>query len=350
MRTFLRGFIGAVAILVVALPAAAATPSEFYLAMLRRGVSAYDAGRYDAAAGPLKIAAFGLVDSIEHYQIAQAHLALTHDRMGNAELSREAAHRLVLAERIQPRFASIPLTAATRANFESLARRVLTAADLAVLGHSAQGVITPQAPPQPQPSVQPPVQPPAAANTTPVTPPPVKTEPVVVKPEPAPVKVDPPVVKTDPPPVKTAEPVVKSEPPAPRPQTTNPAPMPARPPVTVSARFTAAEQALNTARLVDARAIYRELLDSSASLERSDLLRLAEGFYRARDFANALLAFEKIGSLRRGEEPFRYYIAVALYETGQYQRAKEELAAVLPFIQETPDVTRYRLKIEGALN
>ena len=76
MRRFLHGFIGAVVALAVALPAAAATPSEFYLVMLRRGVSAYDAGRYDAAVAPLKIAAFGLLDSIEHYQIAQVHLAL----------------------------------------------------------------------------------------------------------------------------------------------------------------------------------------------------------------------------------------------------------------------------------
>ncbi len=365
MRRFLHGFIGAVLVLAVALPAAAATPSEFYLTMLRRGVSAYDAGRYDAAVGPLKIAAFGLLDSIDHYQIAQAHLALTHDRMGNAELSREAAHRLVVAERIQPRYASIPLSAATRANFESLARRVLTAADQTVLGRSAQSVTTPQ------------VQPPAATNPKPVPPAPVKTEPVVtkpqpapvktepapvkpepvpVKPEPAPVKVDPPAVKTEPPPVKIDPPVIKTEPapqknnpPAPRPQTTNPPPTRTRPPANVPASFTAAEQALNTARLVDARAIYRELLDSP-SLERSDLLRLAEGFYRARDFANALRAFEKIGPLRRGEEPFRYYIAVALYETAQYQKAKEELAAVLPFIEQTPDVTRYRLKIEGAVN
>jgi hypothetical protein len=370
MGKFLRGFIGAVVVLAVALPAAAATPSEFYLTMLRRGVSAYDAGRYDAAVEPLKIAAFGLLDSIEHYQIAQAHLALTHDRMGNAELSREAAHRVVVAERIQPRYASLPLSAATRGNFESLARRVITAADLGILGRSPQGVVAPPA----QLNGQPQVQPPAATNTTTVPPAPVKTDPVVTKPqpaplktEPAPVKVDPPVVKTEPPPVKTEAPVVKTEPapvkveppvvkpepapqksnpPAPEPQTT---PTPTRPPLNLSASFASAEQALNTARLVDARAIYRELLKSPA-LERSDLLRLAEGFYRARDFANALRTFEKIGPLRRGEEPFRYYIAVALYETGQYQRAKEELAAVLPFIEQTADVTRYRLKIEGAVN
>lgn len=116
-----------------------------------------------------------------------------------------------------------------------------------------------------------------------------------------------------------------------------------------ASRFAAAEHALNSAKLSEARAIYRELF-SLTSLDRSQLLRLAEGFYRSRDFANSLRAFERLGSLRRGEEPYRYYIAVSLYETGQYARAKQELAAVLPYIEVTPDVARYRSKIEGAVN
>src|SRR5688572_25380621 len=99
MRRVLHRFFGAVVVLAVALPSVAATPSEFYLTMLRRGVAAYEAGRLEAAAGPLKIAAFGLVDSVEHYQTAQIHLALTLDRLGNAELAREAARRVVVAER-----------------------------------------------------------------------------------------------------------------------------------------------------------------------------------------------------------------------------------------------------------
>jgi hypothetical protein len=57
-----------------------------------------------------------------------------------------------------------------------------------------------------------------------------------------------------------------------------------------------------------------------------------------------------VGTLARGEEPYRYYLAVALYETGQYARAKQELADVLPFIEITPDVARYRTKIEGAFD
>lgn len=340
----------------VALPVAGATASEFYLGMLQKGVTAYDAGRFAAAVGPLRIAAFGLIDSVPHYQTAQIYLALANDRLANEEPARDAAKRVVSAERVEARYAALSLPAAARSAFETVAKKVLTPADFAVLGNAKANPNPPRATP-------------AATNTT-NTPPPAS-----IKPEPAPVKTTP-----QPQPVKTEPAPVKVDPPAPRPQTTQPqtttsqtttsqttttkpatttpprpAPAttttttaPTRPPVNVPAQFTAGEQALTAARLADARTIYRELLDVTA-LQRGDLLRVAEGLYRARDFAHALRAFDRLGALRRGEEPYRYYIAVALYETGQYSRAKQELTAVLPFIEVTPDVARYRTKIEGAV-
>jgi tetratricopeptide (TPR) repeat protein len=113
-------------------------------------------------------------------------------------------------------------------------------------------------------------------------------------------------------------------------------------------RFTAAERALTANNLAEARRIYSELL-AVQGLDRDSYIRVAEGFYRARDFARALAAFERAGGLRGGEEPYRYYIAVALYETGQYERAKRELASALPYIEITPDVARYRTKIQSAV-
>ena len=112
-------------------------------------------------------------------------------------------------------------------------------------------------------------------------------------------------------------------------------------------RLANAEQALNSSRLTESRAIYRDLLERGA-LSRRLLLRVAEGLYRSRDFEPALEAFERLGDLGQGEEPYRYYIAVALYETGRYARAKEVLRSALPFIEITPDVARYQAKIEGA--
>ena len=106
---------------------------------------------------------------------------------------------------------------------------------------------------------------------------------------------------------------------------------------------------MTSAQLAEARRIYRSLLDAPG-VARDTLIRAAEGLYRARDFDGALLAFSKLGSLRRGEEPYHYYMAVAYYETGQYARAKAELSAAVPFIEITPDVARYRGKIEGAID
>lgn len=333
----------AMLVLAVALPALAATPSEFYVAMLRKGIVSYDAGRFDAATGPLRVAAFGLVDSVEHYQTAHIYLALAYDRLGNAEQARDSARRVVAAERIAAKYGSLTLPAEARSSFQALARRSLNEADLAILGRSARTVTVPppqtaapaqtqtqNAPPQTPPPVTPPPQTSQAngqANEQPAAPA-VKTAPVAEKPAPAPVQ-------------------AKPEPAKPKPQP--PAQPAAKPPVNVAARIAAAEQALTQARLSDARTIYRELLDAN-NLQRADILRVAEGFYRARDFAHALRAFEKLGTLRREEQPYRYYIAVALYETAQYTKAKEELTAVLPFIEETPDVSRYRVKIENAIN
>jgi len=375
-----------VAVFVIALPMLAATPSDFYLTMLRKGMAAHDAGRFDMAVSPLRVAAFGTVESVEHYQTAHVYLALSFDRLGNPDQARDSARRVVAAQRIDPRYGALTLPAPTRTAFDGLVKRLLTAADTSILAQrpGSQPVSTPanttarpavtatQPPqtstnPQTQPVKNPPVQNPlqTPASTTPpaqTTTAPAQTttaQPQPVKPQPAPTDSTP-----VPPRTSTTQASTNNKPPAttnapanatPNTTTTAPKPAPAatkpaaKPPVNVPARFAAADRALGEARLLEAREIYREILDSG-SLQRADLLRVAEGFYRSRDFSNALRAFERLGRLQSAEQPYRYYIAVAYYETGQYNRAKQELAAVLPYIEETADVTRYRTKIENAIN
>jgi tetratricopeptide (TPR) repeat protein len=398
----------AAALTLITLPLAAATASEFYASLLRRGVAAYDAGRFDEAAQHLRYAAFGYVDSIEAYQTAQIYLALTHDRLEEQDRAREAVRRVLQAERIERRYARVSVPQPVRTAFEKVAARVLTAAELGGLRGTGD-----MPPAQPVPSTlrtttsgtaTQPVQPPAARTTTTTTPatatttPPVTVDRVeveVVKPpqpqasqqqpattqtsstqQPRPAQTQP--VQTQPvqtQPVQTPQNTQRgtnnnqTAPPAqPRaatttPATTTPAPtVPAQPrpaatqPATrptytaseLATRFANAERALATASLTEARRIYRELLASANSADHATAVRIAEGFYRARDFAGALAAFERAGALRRGEEPYRYYVAVALYETGQYERARRELAAALPYIEVTADVERYRLKIQSA--
>jgi len=117
----------------------------------------------------------------------------------------------------------------------------------------------------------------------------------------------------------------------------------------VAAQLAEAERALNAGDPAHARQQYESIL-AATSLPHATLLRIGEGLYRARDFHTAVRAFERAGAFAKGEEPYRYYYAVALYESGRYADAKRELAAALPFIETTPDVKRYRTKIEQALD
>ena len=107
-----------------------------------------------------------------------------------------------------------------------------------------------------------------------------------------------------------------------------------------------ADQALERNDLAGARKIYGQILDQPG-LDHATLLHLGEQSYRARDFATASRAFGRSG-FNSGEAPYRYYYAVALYETNQPTAAKRELSQALPYIEVTPDVAAYRTKIENA--
>ncbi|HEX6085388.1 MAG TPA: hypothetical protein VF266_12740 [Thermoanaerobaculia bacterium] len=322
-------------LLAMTAPAFAATSTDFYLTLLRRGTADVEAGRNADATTTLRLAAFGLLDSIEHYQTAQAYLAVAFDRLGQTEQAREAAQRIVVAERVEKKFRSIALPAPIRTAFDAVAKKVLSANDAAAL----RGGTT------------------APATTTTNTPPPVVVDKVdVVTETRKPAATNPPPATTTT--ATTTQPPVtqpKPKPPAPKPQpvqpqtTQPPRPQPVQPQRTidVAAQLAAAERALAAANITEARRIYRELLGVS-TLDHTQLVRLAEGFYRSRDFANVLVAFDRAGALRPGEEPYRYYLAVAAYESRQYERARRELAAALPHIELTPDVQRYRAKIEAA--
>ncbi|HVE69969.1 MAG TPA: hypothetical protein VNI54_01275 [Thermoanaerobaculia bacterium] len=344
----------AVLLLAMATPVFAASATDFYTTLLRRGVADVEAGRHADAMTNLRLAAFGLLDSIEHYEIAQAYLAVAHNRLGNAAQARVAASRIIDAEKVEKKFRGIALPAAIRTEFETAAKKVLSAAEYEALRGGATAkpsepvvvdrvdVITEQKPattkPQatkPPPSntstTNPPAKPQAQPKQRETTQPQTST---VTPPKPAPQQ-------------QPAKPQpAKPQPAKPQPQVTKPVPEP-RATADVPSLFAAADRALGAANVGEARRIYREL-SAAPGLDHATLIRLAEGFYRSRDFTNALATFERAGTLRPGEEPYRYYIAVAAFEVRQFDRARRELAAALPFIELTPDVQRYRVKIEAA--
>lgn len=409
--------------LTACVPLAASTATDFYLDLLQRGTAEVDAGRYDTSITPLRLAAFGLVDSIEHYETAQAYLVVALDKLGKQDEARKAGQRIVAAESIERKFATLALPAPIRAAFATAARKLLSSADVALLTSPPPASIVPKPKTLPQtsattkpngtPVVAPPAAPPSispipekepaklpatqtqapatqkpslptqradppkvvenlkpAQQTPPRTDPPKTSAPAPAqnggssqKPSVAetPARKDPPKVSQAPKPSPAvAKPAAaappKSTPAAPKPQPaqsvlqpqvrTTP-PQPAR--ADVPSRLAAGERALASANLNEARRVYRELL-TVAGLDRNELIRIGEGLYRSRDFAPALTAFRRLGTLKAGEEAYRYYIAVALFETGDFVTAKSELAAALPFIEVTPDVQRYRDKIGAARN
>lgn len=295
-------------------PLIAASATDFYVELLRRGVAEVEAGRNESAVTPLRLAAFGLIDSVEHYQTAQAYLVVALDRMNQSEPARQAALRIVAAERVERKFASLSLPDEIRTAFTTSAKKLLPPADATSL-----------------------LAPPAAPGKKATPPPPQTSAKPMVPQVDTPKK---PVVES------SSRPVVE------KPATTAPAPKPTppapkKPTIDVPARLAAGERTLAGGNLAEARKIYRELLEVGGH-DHATWIRVAEGLYRSRDFAGVLTAFQRVGTLRPGEEAYRYYIAVAHYENGQYDQAKRELTTVLPFIEVTPDVERYRQKIDGA--
>jgi hypothetical protein len=104
-----------------------AQPGSFYSDLLARGVSDAIAGNTTAALRELRIAAFGLLDSIPEYETAQVYLAVLNDRAGLKEQARTAVAKFLGAERITPAFAHLPLDPAIKQSFEALRTQYATA-------------------------------------------------------------------------------------------------------------------------------------------------------------------------------------------------------------------------------
>lgn len=136
--------------------AGAAAPADFYSGMLSRGIAHFESGADEAATKELRIAAFGLMDSIEKFETAQAYLAASSARAGRDADARFALQRLLAAERIQARYGAVPLPAPVRAYVDSVAKRLLSADQLAALRRrpatAAPGTSSPVAAPQPTPA------------------------------------------------------------------------------------------------------------------------------------------------------------------------------------------------------
>jgi len=303
------------ALLLVPVAVSAAPGDEFYQRLYQRGMAHFATAKYAPAFTELRNAAFGFVDHIDQFETAHAYATIAAHRLGHDSDARDSLMRIVAAERIQPRFQSLKLTDELRTEIDVVAATLLTSEEATLLG------------------VPPEVQNAAATKPAVVVPTPTKRPNVAV------------TAPRDDREVDAAPPVAQPAPETPAP----PQPVASQPVVkNADASLAEAGRAADDGDLALARSIYNALLNGPALAHPQDL-NLAEGLYRVHDFAGAAQAFQRAGSFESGEEQHRYEYAVALYETGHYREAKRELAAALPHITVTPDVERYRAKIEGAI-
>jgi tetratricopeptide (TPR) repeat protein len=369
-------------LLLVPIAGFAASGDEFYQRLYQRGMAHFAAGEYASAFTELRNAAFGFVEQVDEFETVQAYATIAAHRLGHDSDARDSLLRIASAEKIQPHFRSVRLPAELRAEVDTVAAALLTRQECTLLGVPTE-VQDAAAAAKPPVAVPTPTKRPNVAVTAPrergaadtdadpattptrqatPTPRPVAPQPQTVVPQPvnpAPQPVTPQPVAPTPQPVdpvpKPPAPVSPQPEPQPKQETVRAQPQPTAPVSTpqpdvknADTSLAEAQHAVDNGDLSRARSIYGALL-SGPNLSHLATLRLAEGLYRVHDFAGAARAFQRAGTLGRGEEPYHYYYAVALYEGGRYGEAKRELAASLPYISVTPDVARYRAKIEGAI-
>lgn len=359
----------------------AAAGDGFYENLYRRGLARYAEGNFAAAAGDFRIAAFGDVESVDRFETAYAYIAAASLKVGRTDDARAAVRRIMAAEKVDRHYASLPLPADVREAVENAARTLLPREEYAlwrsgVPSGSANAAVTTTAATQPAPraavTTPAPVVATSPADTPRVAPPsaPIRNEPpplAASAPSSAAAKSNrapqPTVAVRDTPPAAqpTSQPQPRVETPQPQtqPRIATPQPEPlaetsqpksgaAKRNASIESLINDGDRAVAAGDLEAARYAYRAALLLPA-LPHGAALAIGTGLYRARDFRGALDAFARAGVLSGDEQHYRYYRAVALYETGSYGEAKRELAAALPFLDVTPDVARYQMKIEGAV-
>src|SRR5438552_6387220 len=173
-----------------------AAPNDFYPALLKRGITHVGSGNFDMAAKELRIAAFGLVDDVPQFELAQVYLTIAAQKLGHEPDARHAAQRVLAAERLEQHYASLNLPADVRATFEKIVNQILTSDQVAVLHARPVAPIqqpVPQ-PPTPQPQSPAPIiaQPPAPIAPGPRSPAPIVVSPPAPAPRsPAPIRPQP---------------------------------------------------------------------------------------------------------------------------------------------------------------
>jgi len=118
----------------VCLITATISAQTFYEAHFVSGVEDYNRGAYARAVDELRIAAFGRVDDVARYEVAEIYLTLASDKLDQVEDARVTALKVIQAEQTKPVYATLDLPPAIRAAFEALLPTILTREQLSHTG------------------------------------------------------------------------------------------------------------------------------------------------------------------------------------------------------------------------
>jgi hypothetical protein len=320
--------------------AAEAAVDPFYQTLLRDGQQAYERKDFAAAARELRLACFGMLEEPPTLAACLTRLALAQETAGDLEGFRETFRRLTEVEERFKGYSQGEIAPELRATLETRLAARIPAATLAGLPAFRSAI---QAAAQAKKG--------AGVPTAPANPP---------KPTPAPLA---PAVKAP----EKEKPQVAVKPAADSGERKGAAVPshvvpPAVPPSAVAAAapkpLTDAErQKLEQARklLGDRRTAkeLRQAFDLSSSVadahpeSKEAQLLAAEGAYRISRWSDAAAYFKRGGDPGDDEPERLFYLAVALYESGDAPAAAAALRRSLPNLKRTPYVDGYARKILG---
>ncbi|HYG62718.1 MAG TPA: hypothetical protein VEL74_09060 [Thermoanaerobaculia bacterium] len=300
-------------------PGAARAADPFYTGMLRDGMIAYDRKDYAAAARDLRVACFGMLDEPKPLADCLVRLALAQDRAGNATGFGDTFRLLLDVEERFGAYSQAELPADLKAAFE---QRLVATMPAAVLESVAafRGLAARQ-----KPEAQ-------GAKTTPAgrnergrrdSPPGQPAQ--AAKPEPV---------------VQAPAAIAQAAPPAPRPVSEE-----------ERQKMASAREILEgdgkTRDLKRAFQLAREVADAHAGSTEAQHLA-AEAAYRLSRWQEAAAYFRRGGEPAADQPELLFYMAVALYESGDKAAAAGALQRSLPNLQKTPYVESYAKKILGS--
>ena len=300
-------------LLLVLLPllmaARASAVDPFYLSLLRDGQHAFDRKDYAEAARDLRLACFGMLDEPQPLTDCLARLALAQDRADNVEGFRQTFQRLVELEERFKAYSQGTVAPELRAALEQRLAARVPAATLATAP-----AFRPAAAAKPAAGSKPAAAIPSSPLTSPSARPPAPTAP------PEPVKAV--AAPADPEAITEAELKKLNQ-----------------------ARRSLAEQRPAN-ELKEAFQTAREVADAHPGFREAQHLA-AEGAYRLSRWSDAATYFRRGGDPGEDEPERLFYMAVALFESGDSAGAVAVLKRALPNLKRTPYVDTYSRKILG---